>query len=156
MKHLKPQELSYWLTYLSTLPKDEKLTDAFVTAGYAGTPEITDGLLALYLAGRKTAGSSVLEDYVLAGDRPPAVGNFWILLSSTAQPSCILRTDKVVKHAFKDVFADIAIAEGEGDLSLEYWRKAHSEIWLPLIHQWGVSDIADATVITEYFTVVYK
>lgn len=156
MKHLKPQERSYWSSYLETLPDDKKPMNAFVTAGHAGTPQITDELLALYLAGKKTAGSSVLEDYIAAGDQPPAVGNFWIFLNSSNQPSCILRTEKVVTHAFKDVPSDIAVAEGEGDLSLDYWRKVHSEIWLPLIHQWNVAELDNATVVTEFFTVVYR
>jgi 5-formyltetrahydrofolate cyclo-ligase len=156
MKHLKPKELSYWSSYVKTLPDDKKPADAVVTAGYAGTPEITDELLALYLAGKKTAGSSVLEDYISSGDRPPEVGNFWIFLNSKNQPSCILRTDKVVTHAFKNVPSDVAIAEGEGDLSLDYWRKVHSEIWLPLINKWGVTDLENATVVTEFYTNVYK
>lgn len=127
-----------------------------MSAGYAGNQEITDELLALYFASKKTAGSSILEDYLTAGDPPPQVGNYWIYLNSHDQPSCILRTEKVVIHKFKDVPIEIAIAEGEGDLSLDYWRRIHSEIYSSHLPKWGLNDIADATVVTEYFSIVYR
>jgi len=59
-------------------------------------------------------------------------------------------------HKFKDVSAEIAIAEGEGYLSLEYWRKVHEELYLPFLTKWGLTDIDNATVITEYFKLVYR
>lgn len=155
MDSLKPQERLYWENYLQTIPQDLRPNNVFISAGYAGTPEITDNLLALYLSGKKTAGSSILEDFLSAGDPPPQVGNYWIYLNSSGQPSCILRTEKTVTHKYKDVPLEIAIAEGEGDLTLEYWTNTHSELYLPLIKQLGIADLNDATVITEFFSIVY-
>lgn len=62
----------------------------------------------------------------------------------------------MVLNKFYEVQAEIAIAEGEGDLSLEYWRHVHAEIYQPHLKEWGVSSLEDATVITEYFTIVYR
>lgn len=156
MISLKPQEKLYWENYLQNLPANQRPNDAFVSAGYAGTPEITDELLGLYLSGKKTAGSSILEDFLSAGDPPPKVGNYWIYLNSLGAPSCILRTERIVKHKFRDVPPEIAIAEGEGDLSVEYWKRVHSELYLPHIKQWGLEDLNDATVITEFFKIVCR
>lgn len=154
MTPLKPREQLYWESYLATLP--EIPTNLIVSAGYAGTPEITDELLALYLTGKKTAGSSIVEDFLITGDPLPKVGNYWIFLNSEGNPSCILQTTKVVINKFKDVPLEIAVAEGEGDLSLEYWYKVHSELYLPYLESWGIKDINEATVITEFFDIVYK
>lgn len=156
MDSLKPQERQYWQSYLQTLTPDQIPTNAHVTAGYAGNPEISDELLELYLSGKKTAGSSIVEDFLSAGDPFPKVGNYWIYLSGIGQPCCILRTEEVVTHKFKDVPLEIAVAEGEGDLSLEYWRKVHSELYSPFLARWGVARIDDATVITEFFRIVYR
>lgn len=155
MKELRPAELAYWQKYLDASPDKEALAQSFVSAGYAGNPEITDELLALYLCGRKTAGSSLMEDYQAAGDPLPQVGNHWIYLNGRSEPSCILRTEKIVTHKFKDVPVDIAIAEGEGDLSLEYWRRVHRELYTPYLGPWGLKDLNDATVITEFFRIVW-
>lgn len=156
MNNLKPIEKAYWLSYLASQAEEAQPKQALVTSGYAGTPAITDELLALYLAGKKYAGSSVVEDYAAAGEALPAVGNFWILLDAEAKPGCILRTERVLIHKFMDVPAEIAIAEGEGDLSLAYWRKVHGELWRPCLTAWGLAAMEEASVITEFFSIVYR
>lgn len=156
MNLLKSIELEYWQKYLSTNPPNMPASDAFVSAGFAGAPEVTDQLLELYLSGKKTAGSSILEDYISSGDLPPKVGNYWIYLNSQNQPSCILKTVKIVTHKFKNVPVEIAIAEGEGDLSLDYWRKVHADVYSPFLADWGLENLEEATVITEFFEIVFR
>lgn len=153
---LKKTEQIYWESYIQTLPESARPISANVTASYAGNAEITDALLLLYLEGKKTAGSSLLEDFQSAGDPLPRVGNHWIYLNSRNEPCCILRTDRIVTHKFKDVPPEIASAEGEGDGSLEDWRRIHSELYAPFLKQWGIQDLNEATVITEFFSIVYR
>lgn len=153
---LKPLEERYWQGFLSTQTNPQFLHNTLVYAGCAGNPQVTDELLALYFNGKKSAGSSVLEDFLAAGDPLPRVGNHWIYLDSAGQPRCILRTERIVMNKFKDVPVEIAIAEGEGDLSLPYWRRVHSEIYSPYLTEWGVPDLQEATIITEFFTIVYR
>lgn len=105
---------------MAGLKPSEKPITPVVTAGYAGNSNITDGLLALYLSGKKIAGSSILEDFLSINDPLPQLGNYWIFLGSDEKPRCILKTIKIVTHKFNDVPEEIAIAEGEGDCSLEY------------------------------------
>ncbi len=156
MQNLNIAQKSYWDAYVATLPQDEQPLTPFISASFAGNKEITDELLQLYLTGKKTAGSSVVEDFLTASDLLPEVGNFWIFLNSSETPSCILKTVEVKINKFNEVPADIAIAEGEGDLTLEYWRKVHSELYTPFLKNWGLARLEDATVITEFFEVVYK
>lgn len=156
MPSLKPNEQAYWDAYLATLPLQTRPSCDMVLANFAGNAAITDGLLELYLSGRKSAGSSLLEDYEAAGDPLPRVGNHWIYLDSKGDPRCILRTEKVVFNKFKDIPAEIAVAEGEGDLSIVYWKRVHAELYEPYLQAWGIGDLAEATVLTEYFKIVFK
>jgi uncharacterized protein YhfF len=153
---LTKTQLRYWESYLATLSENERPLHARVEASHAGNRHITDGLLELYLIGKKTAGSSIVEDFVSAGDPIPQVGNFWIYLDSQDKPRLILRTDRVVFNKFSEVPLEIAIAEGEGDLSLAYWRMVHTENYSPFLEKWGVKSLEDATVVTEYFRIVYR
>ncbi len=155
MKELTHSERAYWEHYLSTRPENLPLKP-FVEAGHAGNRATTDNLLQLYLSGKKTAGSSLLEDFTSAGDPIPQVDRHWILLDSKDSPRCILRTERVVSHRFRNVPLEIAAAEGEGDLSLEYWKRTHAGFFAPYLKDWGVADIEDATVITEFFELVYQ
>ncbi|HEX4925363.1 MAG TPA: ASCH domain-containing protein [Bdellovibrionales bacterium] len=156
MKPLREHERAYWERYLASLAPGERQALAHVEASYAGNREITDSLLALYLSGRKFAGSSVLEDFRTAGDPLPAAGNHWILLNSRDEPGALLRTVRVEQHKFMDVPEAIAIAEGEGDLSLEYWRRVHRAFYEPHLPKWGLAQIEDATIVTEFFELVWR
>ncbi len=156
MKPLRDAERRYWQEYHDTLRPEDRPRDPFVEASFAGGPAITDELLELYLAGKKHAGSSVVEDFMSAGDPVPKVGNYWIYLDSKERPRLILRTERVETHKFLDVPESIAIAEGEGDLSLEYWRKVHARHYGPNLAKWGLSRIEEATIITEFFAIVYR
>ena len=65
MKILKARELDFWNRYLATLPINERRITPFVEASFAGGHEATDYLIALYLKGEKTAGSSLVKDFSL-------------------------------------------------------------------------------------------
>ena len=156
MRPLSDSQLSFWQAYLETLAPESRPADPFVQASFAGARESADELLDLYLEGRKTAGSSIREDFLAAGDPLPRVGDFWIVLNSRDEPGCLLRTEKIAVHKFYDVPPEIAVAEGEGDLSLEYWRRVHRAAYEPHLAEWGLASIADATVITEYFALLFR
>ena len=148
-------EQTYWDHFAKSL-NDAERSAARVTVGYAGNAQVTDQLLEFYLTGKKTAGSSLVEDFITARDPLPEIGNYWIFLNSAGAPSAILQTKRVVTNKFLDVPVEIAIAEGEGDLSLEHWRKVHADIYEPSLETWGLQSINDATVITEFFRIVFK
>lgn len=81
---------------------------------------------------------------------------FWIVLDSKDQAQIILKTIKVEINPYNKVTKVIAIAEGEGDLSLEYWKKAHEDFFKPFLLNWGLNSLEEANVVTEYFCLVYK
>jgi 5-formyltetrahydrofolate cyclo-ligase len=156
VKKLKPKEEAYWRRYLDSLPRERRPSDPFVEANYCGNREITDELLGLYLSGKKTAGSGLVKDYETAGDPLPREGNYWILLDGQDNPRCIVRTTRVEIHRYRDVPAEVAAAEGEGDRSLASWKRAHAAFFAPFLSGWGIADLEEAEVVTEFFEVVYR
>ncbi|WP_372367498.1 ASCH domain-containing protein [Candidatus Uabimicrobium sp. HlEnr_7] len=147
---LQGEHLQYWQAYCR---KREQDPDVSVHAAMAGDKTIADSLLSLYLQGKKTAGSGLVRDYVEAEDPLPKVGDYWIILNAQNIPKCIVRTVAVEIHLFKDVPLRIAVAEGEGDLSLEYWREGHRRFF----EKYFVLDNLDEEqIITEFFEVVYS
>ncbi|NCN27850.1 ASCH domain-containing protein [bacterium] len=155
MKELKKDQLDFWNMYLSTLAKDDIPSDPDILVMPAGNLSITDELIALYKQGKKSAGSGLLEDYQSMGDPLPKVNDFWIVLDSKESPAILLKTVKVELNKYKDLPEYIAIAEGEDDLSVESWKRLHSEFFTPFLEKWGVKNLDEATVITEFFQVVY-
>jgi len=117
---------------------------------------ITDSLIALYLAGKKSAGSGLVRDYLTMGDPLPKAGNYWIVLDGRRRPRLLLRTLRVEINLWKNIPKRIAVAEGEGDLSVAYWKRTHRRFYLPFLKKWGIDDLDEAEVITEHFKLVHR
>lgn len=153
---LNSQEETFWQNYCKSLPHLERPQKAQVSAAPAGNFAITDELIALYLAGEKSAGSSLVEDFKSCADPLPQVGNYWIVLNRQKEPQLLLKTIKIEIHKFAELPAYIALAEGEGDKSVEYWKKVHREFYTPYLQKWGIKNLDEAQVITEFFEIVYR
>lgn len=71
-------------------------------------------------------------------------------------PGCILKTVRVEVCQFDKVREHVAVAEGEGDLSLKYWRDAHREFFAPYLEHLGITDLDKENIVTEFFELVFK
>jgi len=87
---------------------------------YGGAPEEADALLALTLEGRKTA-----TCWAARHGQFTHVGKRALLCDSAGRHRAIVETVSLELKRFCDVDEAWARAEGEGDLSLDYWRRVH-------------------------------
>ncbi|KRR13887.1 ASCH domain-containing protein [Bradyrhizobium jicamae] len=83
-------------------------------------PKLADELLDLVIKGVKTATCSTEDE-----PNTPTPGEQWIVRDGSGEPRCVIETIEVTYRLFPDVDAAFAYDEGEGDRSLDYWRKAH-------------------------------
>ncbi|HEX8946821.1 MAG TPA: ASCH domain-containing protein [Candidatus Paceibacterota bacterium] len=84
-------------------------------------PEMADRLLALVLEGKKTATSWAATH----GASGSEVGKRQIIKDGQNRPRAVVETVELTRCRLKDVDETFACDEGEGDLSLAYWRKEH-------------------------------
>ena len=82
-------------------------------------------LIDLVLSGKKTATSSLLK----CEDKLPVIGEKSIICHDDGTPACIVKTVDYKIMKFNEMTKDYASLEGEGDLSLDYWRKVHIEFF---------------------------
>lgn len=151
---MNEKQLLFWQQYVESI--NNEVDDFYVEAAMAGDESITDKLLELYLSGKKTAGTGLVKDYYAHDEDIPHVGNHWIILDSKEIPRCIVKTVSVELHRFGDVPERIAIAEGEGDLSIEYWKKEHKRFFTPFLEDLDITNLENEEVVTEFFELVYK
>lgn len=156
MNTLTADQKAFWASYIGTLPESARPVDATVVASMVGNEAIADELLGLYFAGKKTAGSSLVRSFEVAGDPLPKVGDYWMILDSKSRPRALARVVRNERRLFREVNEEVAIAEGEGDLSLAYWRKAHREFFTPFLAELGIADLEEAEILIEYFELVYR
>ncbi len=115
-----------------------------------------DGLAALVLEGRKTATASAYELYAYDNEDIPKVGEYSVILDSSDQAVCIIADTEVSVVPFKDVDEGHARAEGEGDLSLSYWREVHERFFGEELNEARMEFTEDSMIVLERFEFVFR
>lgn len=98
-------------------------------AEFGDSQELRDELVDLIVSGKKTATCGALAYYEEAGEPLPIIGEQFIVPNWNGQPNCVIETTKVDVRRFDEVDQYFARAEGEGDLSYDYWRDAHIDFF---------------------------
>ena len=114
-----------------------------------------DELARLVLEGVKTATSSAFPLYALEEEPLPEEGEYSVILDGRGNAVCVIRTEKVAAVPFRDVGAEHARREGEGDLSLAYWRQIHEAFFTQELAQAGLAFTPDMPVVCEEFRRVW-
>lgn len=123
--------------------------------GYGDSAELSKELLDLIKSGRKRAGTGLLWAY--EHDREPIAktGDIEIVVDHRNQPALITRIVRSEIVAFNEVSAEYAAIEGEGDGSLEYWRKGHWNFFSRECMRIGMEPTETMPVICSVFEVLY-
>jgi uncharacterized protein YhfF len=132
-------------------------SDAPVPAAwhFCFTQPEADECARLVLLGRKRATAPSLWGFAVRGETPPTVGHLEIVTTWSGEACAIIRTTDVIVRAFCDVPAEFARAEGEGDGSLEWWRRAHREYYARELAGTDYSFSDDMPIVCQYFEVVH-
>jgi uncharacterized protein YhfF len=102
----------------------DKYRDALAFS-FGDSPALADELLALVLAGRKTATCAALRDYAEDNADKPVVGRRDVVLDGAGRPAAVIETVEITYRRFDEVDDAFARDEGEGEATLEQWRGDH-------------------------------
>ena len=148
---------AYWQAFLATLPLDSPYRDkSYTQDAFGNSPEMADELGALVVQGIKTGTCSALWEWETEGENIPEAGSIWIVLDGSGNPICITETYEVMVRKYNEVDADFARAEGEGDLSLNYWREAHRNFFTRFLPEIGREFSEEMPLVCERFRLIYK
>ena len=117
---------------------------------FGGGGTLADELGALVVAGAKTATCSTLAEYEETGEPIPRPG-LSVVVDQYDQSLCVIETTDVLIQPVSSVDAEFARAEGEGDLSLAYWRAAHEDFFASQ----GRTLRDDTLLVCEWFRLVH-
>ena len=115
-----------------------------------------DRLAELVRTGTKTATSSAFILYKSENVPIPQTGDHSIILDALGAAVCIIRTTAVTVIPFSEVTAEHAYKEGEGDRSLDHWRKVHRLFFEKELRKIDMCFSEDMTVVCEEFEVVFR
>ena len=151
-----PEEL--WAAFVASgLPASEEASRASYTSWSFGIgAEMADELVGLVLEGPKRATAGALWSYEHEGETLPQPGDFSVITDGSGHARCIIRTTSVEIVPFESVGAEFAAAEGEGDLSLDYWRDGHWRYFTRELAEYGRAPEPDMPIVCERFEMVYS
>lgn len=109
----------------------------------------------LVLHGRKRATAGLLWEADADPTMMPVPGGYSLITDYAGEPLLIIRTTAVDIRPYDQVDAGFAAAEGEGDGSLEYWRRVHWDYFSRRCADLGRTPSADMPVILERFALIH-
>lgn len=143
--------------FLSSLPAEDRHRNAKVDSYYfCSDEESANNLAALVLQGEKRATAGLLWSYEAENEPIPEVGQLSVITNWNEDPQCIVEITDVEVKPYNEVTAEFAFIEGEGDKSLEYWRRVHWEFFSMECKELGKTPSEDMLVILEQFRVIWK
>lgn len=116
----------YWSAYCKSneLPPNETTFAGDISFEASGF--VNDEILALVLAGKKTAIFSSLATYIADNDVIPIAGEYYVVLDRAKNPRCIIELISVNVIPFAEVTWEMARQEGM-DTDLEEWQSRKME-----------------------------
>jgi uncharacterized protein YhfF len=146
----------YWNAFRETLPEENRPAEgAYQAWGFGDTSEMADRLGDLVRRGVKTATASLLWEYELDGEELPQPGDYSVVLDGAGAPLCVIQTIEVNVRAFDEVDPSFAYDEGEGDRSLDYWRRVHWDFFSATCRRIGRQPSVKMPVVLERFRLLF-
>lgn len=150
---MKAQEL--WEEFCNKMKID--VNTSYEAWAFCGGGPVGDELADLVIARRKFGTASAYDEYVIENvvDEIPKAGDYSVILRDNGDAVCVIRDYEVYIRPFGDVTPFHAYSEGEGDRSLAYWKRVHTEFFQPALEAGGIPLTEESLVVCEKFSVEY-
>jgi uncharacterized protein YhfF len=130
-----------------TFPRAEGLR----TIEFGDPGQMRQRLIDFVIKGNKRATAGLLKsDYEAEGEQIEFVGERLAVINNDESVAAIVEVTRCEVLRFVDVPDEFALAEAEGDLSAEDFRKSHYEYWTSC----GEVITDDTQVVTCYFDLI--
>lgn len=143
-----------WGDYL-----DKHLEDAFVEAPkvihFCDNETDANECATLVLKGIKRATSPSLLGLQLRNEPLPKIGSFMVITDWDGKAKCIVKTTAVKLKPFFSINEEYARKEGEGDKSLDYWKKTHWDYYTRELAEFNRVPRESMIVVCQEFEKVF-
>ena len=150
-----PSVIQIWNEFSNQQPKykEEPIPTTF---HFCDNENDANECAALVVAGIKRATSTSLWWFEKNGQRLPEPGDVYVITDWSGIAKAIVQTTRVDPVPFYQVTREYARIEGEGDQSLEYWRRTHWDYYTREMQPFRESPFEEMIIICEQFETVWK
>ncbi len=144
-----------WGDYL-----EEHLEDAFheapKTVHFCNNEQDANECARLVKQGIKRATTHSLLGLQHRNENLPKIGDFLVVTNWEGKAQCIVETTKVTLRPYFSVDSEYARIEGEGDQSLEYWKRTHWDYYEKELEEFGRVPKESMIVVCQEFEKVFE
>lgn len=110
----------------------------------------------LVKAGVKKATSDSLLGLQYRKERLPKIGDYTVVTDWEGEAQCIVRTTKAILKPFFSIDEEYARMEGEGDKSLDYWKKTHWDYYTRELEEYGRVPRESMIIVCQEFEKIFE
>lgn len=114
-----------------------------------------DELAQMAADGRKHGTAHMLAQFEHDGIPLRLEGDCWIVTTIAGAPLCVVRITDVAVTPYEEVGEEFAACEGEGDLTVRYWRGAHLNYFKAQCLKWDLEWHDRQPIVCEQFELIY-
>jgi uncharacterized protein YhfF/GNAT superfamily N-acetyltransferase len=122
---------------------------------FGDSPELAHELVELVLHGPKRATAGLVAWNELHPQDAPVPDGYSVVTEFDGTPRCVIRTVWLEKRALREVDAQFAWDEGEGDRTLADWMAGHRRYFGRVCPSLGIAFSDDVQVQLERFELLY-
>lgn len=104
----------------------------------------------------KRATSQSLLALQLRKEELPKIGDFAVVTDWSGKAKCVIRTTSVKLVPYFAVHSEHARLEGEGDKSIEHWRKTHWDYYTRELSEFNRTPLESMIVVFERFEKIFQ
>jgi uncharacterized protein YhfF len=145
-----------WEDYLMSINETVEMTEKKYEAwSFCHDEKNANELAKLVKEKKKTSTSSLHYLYILEDEALPAEDEYSVIFDGSGEAQCVIQTTKINVVPFNEVTEAFAKKEGEGDLTLEYWRNVHRDYFTEELKDYEKEFTEEMMVVCEDFKIVY-
>ena len=133
--------------HVSTLVDPECLDPNVPTLDLSDQPK-------LILAHQKRGTAHMAMDFEINNIPRRVTGDYWVILDPSENPIGLVRVTDVYESTFLSVPVSFSVQEGEGDMSLRFWREAHRDYFVLQCEKIGIKWDESCVVVCESFELI--
>ena len=147
---------SFWQAYLSSRSEQDRPgLEAYDIWHFGDTEDVAAKCAHLVKARIKTATSGLVWEMEADGDRMPQPGDLAVVTDLSGEPHCVIEVTECVVKPFNEVDEQFAFDYGEGDRTLQGWRKDTWEYFAPICEKLGRQPGETMPLACQRFRLVY-
>lgn len=144
-----------WIDFLDKFP-NKKTKNKPISFYFCDNEKDANECAELVVKEIKQATATSLWWFKKNNEALPKVGSQYIVTDWSGNAKAIIETTKVELTPYNKITSEFAKTEGEGDKSLEYWKKVHKAYYSREMQPYNEKFNENMIIVCEYFKTIFK